>query len=170
MGRGKLSFRGNGILLYRFGSDNAVPQFTHTKLPSGYRRGVWAFPFPYLDEFFTIHRVDALLKKKALYRIGGLKADRDADPNPAYDESIHEKDYAAKRRQYKRTLSTFWCEGPFLSRMGGGGIPDCRPVDPNWWHWDQPKVWADFVSPDLPNRVNLLGKDHLELFVPMKGK
>lgn len=117
----KLKARGGALLCQRRGSLNPQDQTVGRyggRAPE--RRGIWAFPFPYNDDFFNYHKWDEIITKH-LTR-AAIEAVVEAEEHLPDEQS---------------TTAALWTERDAWIDTHSGQLPVRR----FWWEGD---VWARF--------------------------
>ena len=161
------------------------------------RRGLWAFPWPYFDQFFTYHRYLEFLPK---HLRDGLTADpryyeRDDDGSPIdslegytpneygyYDEISLTEEWYLERERWIRTHGpaidrrrVFWYRGPIYTHLSAN-----KEV---LWDYDGRGEWDLTTTTELHRRIIRGGGrtgragasrwnyscDHLEVFIGRGG-
>ncbi len=137
--------RDRGLLFNRVGPANAQKQLHRQGNRAPVNRGVWAFPWPLNDYFFSIHKGKSFLKKGT------------------YEES------GVPTKIVKTHLKTkqIWWNRPFYSRLA----PDDKMMAADWYLWDD---FREFITKAERSRFLWSPKygrskysiDHLEVFLP----
>jgi hypothetical protein len=136
--------RDRGLLFNRVGSANAQKQVHRKSNRAPVNRGIWAFPWPLNDYFFSIHQGKKFVKKG--HETGGIP-----------------------REIVKTHLKTkqIWWDRPFYSRLA----PDAKMMTADWYLWDDFRAFiacaerSRFMwSPKYGRQKYSI--DHLEVFLP----
>lgn len=144
---------GKGLLCNRVGSPNAQIQKHRSGNVAPVNRGIWVFPWPLNDYFFSFHQAKRFYNKEEI-EVG-------------YSERISCKVHLKTKQ--------VWWNGPFYSHLK----PDDKMTDnATWYLWEDARkfVGAAYRSRFHYERYN--GKlyrsrysiDHLEIFLPMTGQ
>lgn len=160
----RITVRGGAVLLVRRGPLNFVDQkrgFAGARAPE--RRGLWAFPYPFYDEFFAHHKWDEVLPKH-LTRAALMAAyEAGVDTNTLYEE----RDKWIKKNQSVQPLRRFWWEGELYTRFARGGKSD-EKVE---WHLLSVSDWEEAARRVEPGHGNWYSVDHMEVFcAPTRGR
>jgi hypothetical protein len=137
--------RSRGLLFNRVGPANAQKQVHRTSNRAPVNRGIWAFPWPLNDYFFSVHRGKRFLKK-GVYEVAGV-------PNSIVKTHLKTKQV--------------WWNKPFYSRLA----PDEKMTPANWYLWEDFRHFITVAersrfhwSPDSGRWKYAIW--HLEVFLP----
>jgi hypothetical protein len=136
------------LLCNRVGSANAQKQTHREGNVAPVTRGIWAFPWPYNDYFFSFHIAEKYKKKSDEYVSGDL--------------------WKRLKKNEMKTKQIKWNK-PFYSHLK----PDPKLPPARWYLWENCVGFEDAVETSLyyweDNRRGKYSIDHLEIFLPMKG-
>ncbi len=154
MGSSTLKFiASKGLLCNRVGSPNAQKQKHRQGNVAPVTRGIWAFPWPLNDYFFSSHQAKKFYNKEEL--------------EAGYSERI-------KCKTHLKTKQIWW-DRPFYSHLK----PDEKMSDEYAWYlWEDMRLFLKVAERSRFRYEYYAGKlyrgkysiDHLELFLPMTGQ
>tara|TARA_B100001146_G_C16079646_1_gene390055 strand:+ start:171 stop:677 length:507 start_codon:yes stop_codon:yes gene_type:complete len=154
----RMEFRNGFLKMYRLGPVTFGPQKRWGRAPKSI--GLWAFPYPFYDVYFTYHKyVDAM-------------GDRNA-----YDEETA-AEWIKKNRDVVK-LRTFWYSGDVFAHFTPAGEiadPGTFTGTPEWHRMSVGRLYEFIKSsggehtlarfgPDAPLKRFRTSVDHLELFI-----
>jgi hypothetical protein len=139
------------------------------------RRGIWVFPYPFSELYFTCHTNDRLLPtrfhigkmlKKKIKELGRELTEDEEDE--VYREvreykEEHEEEYQEKQRTIKKVLNRpkkMWYKGKFYCHFH----PVTYQPDWDWFEWDNVREYAKVAEKWAAYEGYY---DLLEVFIPM---
>lgn len=157
----RISVRGGRILLVRRGDlnpkDQTVGRYAN-RAPE--RRGIWAFPHPYFDDFFAHHKWDEVVPKHL--RTEAIRAIADADGDTI--ELWEERDAWLHANRKVQRLRKFWWEGEIWARFNERG-----QIDERAWFLLPVQTYVTALRKVEPVQYGY--GDHLEVFcAPTRGR
>lgn len=166
----RLVVRSGAILMCRRGPVKMVVQargFAAERAPEP--RGLWAFPWPYYDEFFAHHKWDEVLPKHLTRaaikaRLEPLwEADR-TDALETADRLESERQAWIKANGAVQPIRRFWWEGDVYARFGSVG-----QIDLAAWFLLPAGIYAGVARRVEPR--GYFSSDHMEVFLaPGRGR
>jgi hypothetical protein len=173
-------FKKGALLMQRVGEINAQKQnHDNSKLPV--KRGMWAFPYPAMDLFFAIHKIEPMLPEKL--RSNNIMAQYDKISREEYQALWDERDKEISKKKAKIRPKTFWWNKPVYSHIAPKGMQNDGQ---SWYLWTDLKAWAKEANKSMVARDELHSfglkpnpneqgfrtytVDHLELFLPEKAE
>lgn len=160
----QMEFRNGYLKMHRLGPVSFGSQKRWSRAPRGL--GLWAFPYPFYDDFFTIHKyLDAM-------------GEKNSSDDEAFDEWM-------KKNRNVVKLRTFWYSGDLFTHFTPTGlIGDAGTWTGNteWFQMSAAKLYQYIKSsggdrtlarfgPNAPLQRWDTSVDHLEVFIaPGMGK
>lgn len=162
----RLVVRAGAILMCRRGPVKMVGQsgtWVAARAPES--RGLWAFPWPYYDEYFAHHKWDEVLPKQLTKVAIGLAYDALADDRVA-QQALNEKLWAEraawiKANQKVQPIHRFWWSGDVYARFGPRGMADA-----DGWFLLPMGVYLAQARRVEP-RGSYASRDHMEVFLAL---
>lgn len=169
--RGGFKFRGGAMLFNRLGPANPQKQTHREGNIAPVSRGIWAFPYPLNDFWFSFRQWERLLPQN-------LQDEYYDEHRESWNEEEQE-DWGNRReaalkeiqRRPENRLKKIWWDGPVYSH-----ITPQEGTDNNWYLYDTPNeflevarkqlwTWMRFNKDD-PVFKTTYSLDHLEVFLP----
>lgn len=150
----RIVMRGGAIKMQRRGSINVQDQTVGRyagRAPE--RRGIWAFPFPYFDDFFANHKWEEVLPKA----LRGLN-DRARAGEEISQESWDARANWIRAHRGLMPIRTFWWEGDVYARFTSAGL-----VDERGWSLLPSGIYVSAARKVEPGQV--YSRDHMEVFL-----
>jgi hypothetical protein len=170
----KIKFKDGKMLFVRYGPMNAQYQ-NNEKAPT--RRGIWAFPFPYVELYFVEHTNTRLLpmkfnrnkqiKNKMVELKRVLTEDEEMEIHDAVNKCIEEniEEYEKKCKTIRNKLNKpkkFWYKGRFYCHFHPATHVCVGEF--TWYEWDNMREFAKVVDKYTGSSR---WYDDLEIFIPM---
>lgn len=181
----KPPFKRKGLsgLFRRFGPLAAQKQTHRESYVAPYRRGIWAFPYPYFDMWFASHNFNKYMAKK-FDRINESKPEfelfescdewiRACDIHEAEQLALEEEYKEKVAKIYRQLMKTFWYKGRVYGRIaprgcGGKNGWYCYESVPEFFKEARKHLvsyWGGGERKFVAGRG--LSMDHLEVFLPI---
>lgn len=171
MATGDFKIRDGKLLMIRLGPMNGQVQRHRNENSAPARRGVWAFPYPFHDEFFYCHVWRKFLPKGlTLPVLPDESSDTYEGEMVRYREQMDEFNWEA---HYKKLREIKKAHPPKKFWYGGGLYSPIKPhdhyMDQPWYWYDDPRAYMEVARKHIFANYSTRYKfshDHFQVFIP----